>query len=272
MVIRGFNNVEIVTAQRIGSETTTYVRNIYKYYVAYKLQLETRETACKAREQVTPGTSRYLSTWQPASPLPVAIRPIVCYGLSRIRSCAGLRITSSPEQIRHYRFNSEADPLRLPVGSARIERKEQSMDPKELLKNFHLFRDVSTNDLLALESIAERKVFLAGDLVYSEGEEADALFLIEMGTVDIVPRGKEIVFATIGSGQGFGELAFFERGTRSASASLPERTHLLRISFERLSKLLAERPGLALLVYRNACAFFAKHFRMIALDLNRRYL
>ncbi len=32
-----FNHVEIVTADRIGLETTTYVRNIYKYYVAYKL-------------------------------------------------------------------------------------------------------------------------------------------------------------------------------------------------------------------------------------------
>ena len=32
-----FNNVELVTAEKIGIETTTYVRNIYKYYVAYKL-------------------------------------------------------------------------------------------------------------------------------------------------------------------------------------------------------------------------------------------
>ena len=146
------------------------------------------------------------------------------------------------------------------------------MDQKEMLKNFYLFRGVTSNDLYALNAIVETKVFMAGDLVYSEGEVADALFLIEMGTVDIVPKGKEIVFATIGSGQGFGEFAFFERGTRSASASVRERTHLLRIPFEPLSKLLAEQPGLALLVYRNACAFFAKHFRMIALDLNRRYL
>jgi membrane-bound lytic murein transglycosylase MltF len=34
---RWFNNVEIVTAEKIGMETTTYVRNIYKYYVSYKL-------------------------------------------------------------------------------------------------------------------------------------------------------------------------------------------------------------------------------------------
>ncbi len=53
-----FNNVEIVVAQKIGMETTTYVGNIFKYYVAYKLQLEARETARKAREQLAPGTSK----------------------------------------------------------------------------------------------------------------------------------------------------------------------------------------------------------------------
>lgn len=53
-----FNNVEIVTAEKIGMETTTYVRNIYKYYVAYKLQVEAQETARKAREQVAPGTNK----------------------------------------------------------------------------------------------------------------------------------------------------------------------------------------------------------------------
>ncbi len=53
-----FNNVEIVTAQRIGMETTTYVRNIYKYYVAYRLQLDALEAAKKARQQVAPSTGK----------------------------------------------------------------------------------------------------------------------------------------------------------------------------------------------------------------------
>jgi CRP-like cAMP-binding protein len=146
------------------------------------------------------------------------------------------------------------------------------MDQQELLKNFYLFAGVTSNDLQALDAIAERKAYIAGDLVYSEGDIADALFIVEMGTVDIVPEGKEIVFTTIGSGQGFGELAFFERGNRPASAYTRERTYLLRMPYEALSKVLAERPSLALLIYRNACAFFAKHFRTMALDLNRRYL
>lgn len=38
-----FNHVELVAARRVGHETVSYVRNIYKYYIAYKLQLETLE-------------------------------------------------------------------------------------------------------------------------------------------------------------------------------------------------------------------------------------
>jgi hypothetical protein len=47
--------VEIVTAEKIGMETTTYVRNIYKYYVSYKLVTEARETEQKLKEQIEPG-------------------------------------------------------------------------------------------------------------------------------------------------------------------------------------------------------------------------
>jgi len=146
------------------------------------------------------------------------------------------------------------------------------MDQRELIKNFYLFTGVSSNDLNALEAITERRAYTAGEFIFSEGDVADALFIIEAGTVNIVPKGKEVVFATLGSGQGFGELAFFDRGTRPASASACERGYVLRITFEQLSNVLAKRPELALLVYRNACTYFAKHFRAIGLDLNRRYL
>jgi membrane-bound lytic murein transglycosylase MltF len=47
-----FNNVEVVVARQIGTETTTYVRNIYKYYVAYRLTLDAQAEAAKARQQV----------------------------------------------------------------------------------------------------------------------------------------------------------------------------------------------------------------------------
>jgi membrane-bound lytic murein transglycosylase MltF len=47
-----FGNVELVAAKDIGQETVTYVANIYKYYVAYKLALAQNEA--KHRAEVTP--------------------------------------------------------------------------------------------------------------------------------------------------------------------------------------------------------------------------
>ncbi len=51
-----FNNVEIVTAEKVGMETTTYVRNIYKYYAAYKLMLAAQQKQREAAQQVAPTT------------------------------------------------------------------------------------------------------------------------------------------------------------------------------------------------------------------------
>jgi membrane-bound lytic murein transglycosylase MltF len=47
-----FANVENVAAARIGSETVTYVANIFKYYIAYKLLVEAEEERKKALEAV----------------------------------------------------------------------------------------------------------------------------------------------------------------------------------------------------------------------------
>jgi membrane-bound lytic murein transglycosylase MltF len=47
-----FNNVELLVAEKVGIETTTYVRNIYKYYVSYKLTLDAAEEQRKARESL----------------------------------------------------------------------------------------------------------------------------------------------------------------------------------------------------------------------------
>jgi membrane-bound lytic murein transglycosylase MltF len=59
---RWFHNVEIVAADKIGSETVTYVANIYKYYTAYRLIEEQDAERKAAREQLKAAT--------PAAPAP----------------------------------------------------------------------------------------------------------------------------------------------------------------------------------------------------------
>ena len=50
-----FDNVEIVVSEKVGRETTTYVRNIVKYYLSYKLTMEMQDQQRKAREALAPG-------------------------------------------------------------------------------------------------------------------------------------------------------------------------------------------------------------------------
>jgi membrane-bound lytic murein transglycosylase MltF len=47
-----FNNVEYVAADKIGAETVTYVANIYKYYIAYRLLMEARAERERALKEV----------------------------------------------------------------------------------------------------------------------------------------------------------------------------------------------------------------------------
>jgi membrane-bound lytic murein transglycosylase MltF len=49
---RWFNHVEVVTAEKIGIETTTYVRNIFKYYVSYTLAQEASAAAAALKQSV----------------------------------------------------------------------------------------------------------------------------------------------------------------------------------------------------------------------------
>jgi membrane-bound lytic murein transglycosylase MltF len=51
-----FGNVEQVVSERIGRETVTYVSNIYKYYVAYRLVMEEQERRDTAKKALGSGS------------------------------------------------------------------------------------------------------------------------------------------------------------------------------------------------------------------------
>ncbi len=145
------------------------------------------------------------------------------------------------------------------------------MDGQRLLNRIYLFEDATDADIASLIGIATPTKYRQGEFVFNEGDEADAIFVVEMGTIDMVPTGKEMAIVTIGSGQAFGEVAFFRRGKRPGSARAREASTVLRIPFDPLEKLLVERPAFALSFYRNACGFLAKHLRTMIKDVDRRY-
>jgi len=145
------------------------------------------------------------------------------------------------------------------------------MDPRDVLKNIYLFRDATPQDLAAVAAIAEEKVYIGGEYIYRPNEIPDALYVVESGTIDITIKDKDLPLASVASGQSLGELAFFDRGARAASAVAREATHVLRLPFAKLDQVFAEHPALATEFYRRACVFLAQLLRTIAPDLNSRY-
>jgi CRP-like cAMP-binding protein len=146
------------------------------------------------------------------------------------------------------------------------------MDARAAVSTMRLFRGAAAADIDALASIAEPRTYAVGDCIFDAQHPATALYAIAIGTIDITLGGKDIAVATLGSGQSIGDLAFFHRGTYGGSARTRETTSVVCLPFAGLDRLLSERPGLALVFYRNAAELFAHHLSHLAAERDRPYL
>jgi SulP family sulfate permease len=100
----------------------------------------------------------------------------------------------------------------------------------------------SDNTLTALKSCVIERSFAAGQTIFKRGDQGDELFLIRRGVVRILlplEAGKYHNLAAFGRGNFFGDMAFLDRGTRSADAVADTDTDLFVISrakFDEMSK------------------------------------
>lgn len=85
--------------------------------------------------------------------------------------------------------------------------------------------------------------------ILREGEPGELFCLLCDGTVDIVKEsgsGQKKNLQTLGPGKAFGEIAFFDRGTCSASIVVKKTVTLLVMDQEAFTKLCDEAASLAL--------------------------
>jgi CRP-like cAMP-binding protein len=148
------------------------------------------------------------------------------------------------------------------------------MAPAEILKEFYLLRSEAGDDVTSptplrtlVEAVAERCAFQPGEIIFREGDVADAMYVVAQGEVDIV-KADATVLSTRQPGEEFGEMAFFDGGRRSATARAGRNCHLIRVRYDSLRQLLRERPEAAALFYRNGAAFLAERLRKTSLDLH----
>jgi CRP-like cAMP-binding protein len=91
------------------------------------------------------------------------------------------------------------------------------------------------------------RVTKAGERLFTEGETSNAIFIVRRGAVSIKKtRSHEnddgVELAKVTSGEIIGELSFFDRLPRSATAIAIIETETLEIGFDELDKLYAGIP------------------------------
>jgi uncharacterized membrane protein len=122
------------------------------------------------------------------------------------------------------------------------------MTPQELLANVPLFESLTDDDVNALAARVDAADYDPNGVVFRQGDEGSALFLIQDGAVEIsYGEGKsKIVLATLFTGQYFGELSLFDGAPRSATATAIKRSRLIRLDRDELVEFVNSSPAAAL--------------------------
>jgi len=126
------------------------------------------------------------------------------------------------------------------------------------------FLNFEDNEMIELINISKRCVFEEDDYIFIKNDKSDAFYIISDGFVQIYSTkdGKEMTFPLIASGRVLGEIAFFDKRPRTASAKAFKRTEALLISDEAFAKLEKNNPQLAIKILKELGTVLAKRLRL----------
>lgn len=88
------------------------------------------------------------------------------------------------------------------------------------LRNLSLFVKLTPAELRIVDGLLHEREFIAGEVIFDEGEEGQAIYIVASGEVLICRQGQDdaAVLARLGPGTFFGELALLDDWPRSAQA------------------------------------------------------
>ncbi|HEX9968735.1 MAG TPA: Crp/Fnr family transcriptional regulator [Acidimicrobiales bacterium] len=121
------------------------------------------------------------------------------------------------------------------------------MDTAALLARSELFSALDPDAVRSIAAAARSLHLQRNDLVFSETDAADELYVVRSGRIAIAKRsvdGRESVVALMEEGDLFGEMSLFDDEGRSADARALEPCELVGVPFAPIRTVLEEQPRL----------------------------
>jgi CRP-like cAMP-binding protein len=123
-----------------------------------------------------------------------------------------------------------------------------SEDTIALLRAVPVFSELGEEELARVADVAVPRQFVAGEVVFREGDESSTCYIVRHGRARAVrehPDGRSITLANFGPGDIFGELAMFDDERRSATIETLEDTEAIAILGGDMRRLLSEHADIA---------------------------
>jgi CRP-like cAMP-binding protein len=121
------------------------------------------------------------------------------------------------------------------------------MVDESVLAPIELFSGLSDPEVARLAEVAVTRRLYRNDVLFSEGDPADELFVMLGGRVVIAnrsPEGRESVVALMEPGDVFGEMGLFDEMGRSAQARALEPSEVVAIPYAPVRETYLGRPEL----------------------------
>lgn len=116
-----------------------------------------------------------------------------------------------------------------------------------MLESIELFAPFTEDELAALARSATTHKLNRNDVLFSEGDEPDYVYVAVAGRVAIVNRsidGRESVIALMEAGDLFGEMGLFDSEGRSAGARALEPSEVIELPYGPIRDIYMHRPQL----------------------------
>ncbi len=113
----------------------------------------------------------------------------------------------------------------------------------EVLKGMQMFRYLSYRELVRVMNITESLDASDGEVLFTEGQAGDAMFVLMTGAVRLTKADATI--AELKPGQHFGEMSLVDRSVRSLTATSVGDTRLALIRRKDFYDIIRKEPDLA---------------------------
>jgi MFS superfamily sulfate permease-like transporter len=139
------------------------------------------------------------------------------------------------------------------------------------LRDIDFLAGINEPDLDRLSHFLTRRDFAQGEIICSEGEDGDRMWLIAKGSVSVrilLSNGRGYRRITsLARGTTLGEMALVESARRSATVVADEPVICYELQRDGFDKLLAEHPHLAIRLLSNLSRELARRLRKTSDDL-----